>query len=415
MAGIAALTLLWTAGAAGSVSSVEDLTGRRFVRASVDPPNPYVRQQTAYTLHYYYETYLPTVDGISYALPNFQGFATRPLGRAPASRRIRIDGRLYYAEEIRIALFPLTEGVKHLPPARLNLPAYAGRPPRSLETERAQIAVRPLPTPIPAHFSGGVGEFNIRFAANRTDLTMEGSARLTLTIQGRGYLDAFTSVPPPQISNGQLYPPSVENRWDVQNGIAGGTRRIAYPFIPERAGPAQAEIPPIVTFSPSLGRYVSSDPKTIAFQVEPAKPTSNDSPRGAGRPVGLLLALLGTALLALIAWTARRRIAKRTEDANPEPAAVLEHLRALEAGDEKTFCGGLSRAVRSFAPIQRLRASNSPAANRLNALMEECAAVQFANGSLSEDRQREMREQALSAAADLISGANAVDFRQKNG
>lgn len=386
---------------------MQDLTGRRFVRASVDPPDPYVLQQTTYTLHYYFENYPPTTEKISYSLPAFSDFEPRSLGSS--TREVTVDGKPYYVEEIRAALFPLTEGNKSIPPARLVLPSYAGRPPYTLETKPAAVSARPLPTPIPDAFSGGVGNFTARIRFNRDRLKLGEAARLAVTIEGRGYLNSLTNIPTPAVSNGKIHTPVVEDEWNAQQSLAGGQRVggrrvIAYPFTPIREGYVEVELPPVHFFLPNEGRYAASPPQKVGLTVEAAAPEAGEAENDSWR-TGLLLTALGMCLLGVVGWGAARLYRSRPAPVAENP--LLERMRALETGDGAPFCQELARLIRRCASgggaAQTLRNSPSPAAKELLELLEACGAVQFAKASLSIERQREMKKRAVTAAAAYIA------------
>ncbi|MDE0021154.1 MAG: hypothetical protein OXT69_07205 [Candidatus Poribacteria bacterium] len=402
---IAALSLCPSA-AEGAPDSMQDLTGRRFVRASVDPPDPYIRQQTTYTLHYYFENYPPTTENISYSFPAFPDFESQNLGSS--TREVMVDGKPYYVEEIRAALFPLTEGGKNIPPARLILPSYAGRPPYTLETKPAAVSVRPLPKPVPDAFSGGVGNFKTRIRSSRDRLTMGEAARLIVTVEGRGYLKSLTNIPTPAVSSGNIHAPSVEDKWDAPQRLLGGRRIFAYPFTPSQEGYVEVELPPVHFFLPDEGRYAASPPQKVGLTVEAAAAEAEEAKNDSWR-TGLLLTILGACLLGVVGWGAARLYRGRPAPAAENP--LLERMRALQTGGDAQFCQELARLIRRCASsggaAQTLRSSSSPAAKELLELLEACGAVQFAKASLSIERQREMKKRAVSVAAAYIAETKA--------
>lgn len=384
---------------------MEDLTGRRFVRASVDPPDPYIRQQTTYTLHYYFENYPPTTEKISYSFPAFPDFESQNLGSS--TRGVMVDGKPYYVEDIRAALFPLTEGDKSIPPARLVLPSYAGRPPYTLETAPVSVSVRPLPTPVPDAFSGGVGNFKAEMRFNRDRLKLGEAARLTVTIEGRGYLKSLTNIPTPFVSNGTIHAPSVKDTWNAQERLLGGRRVVAYPFTPSREGYVEVELPPVHFFLPDEGRYAASPPLKVGLTVEAA--AEAEEADSGGWQTGLLLTVLGACLLGVVGWRAARLYRSRPAPMAENP--LLKRMRALQTGGGAPFCQELARLIRQCASgggaVQTLQNSPAPAAKELLELLETCGAVQFAKASLPIERQREMKERALSAAAAYLNNTEA--------
>ncbi|MBM3214000.1 protein BatD [Candidatus Poribacteria bacterium] len=396
----------------------EDLTGRRFVRAEIDRTSAFVHQQVTYRFRYYFENWLPAREAPQYALPTFEGFLAHPLddSRATQKGKETVDGREYYVEEIRVALFPLTPGERRLPPTRLILPAVARMPSRELTTEPVSLTARPLPAE-PPDFSGGVGEFTVRAEF----MQFQGRAGEPLTlhtrIEGRGNLATLTRVPRPTADGVTVYEPTVKDTMDVVGDQWGGTRTFEYVLTPTQAGTFTVVVPEIVTFSPSQGSYVRSEPISLTVPVGEALRDDSDGaqpvPIRRGSGWAPWLALLAALVVGWLLWRRRNRRAESVEpraDAASRPTRTTSAgLDGIRVGDGQRVCrelGGLLRAraaqamgVPAESPdlLSRLGQSGTPNASAVVDLIRRCDEGAFAPIQLSASEQQSLIDAAQSA------------------
>jgi len=407
-------------------ASTEDLTGRRFVRADVDKHTAYVHEQVTYRFRYYFENWLPTVSGPQYALPTFRGFTSKPLdpSSTPASGRERIGGREYYVEEVRVALFPLTEGEWTIEPTRLVLPPIGkGDKSRELRTERLRVTALPLPPP-PTGFSGGVGEFTVRLESPDAEGRVGESLRVRVVVEGRGNIETLTRVPKPHVEGAQLFEPTVHDTVEVTRGVVGGSRVYEYVLTPQQPGTLTVHLPPVLTFDPGAKRYVSSEPQSLSLPVLPAR-TSVD--QNEARPIRAWQRRAGKTLLWLAAvgavaawWRIRRRAPFGGPQTRREREREPSHVRVedLPLGDGRAFCRQLGEALRQaacerfgWAPstprsetLARLDAEGSPEAALLAALLRECELGEFAPVVLTTAEQESLRDRATTALKAFRAG-----------
>jgi hypothetical protein len=395
----------------------EDLTGRRFVRAEVDKRRVYVHEQVTYRFRYYFENWLPTASAPQYALPAFRGFFSKTLdpSSTPASGKVSVGNREYYVEEVRVALFPLTEGVWSIPPTRLVLPAVGSRgKSRELLTESLQVTALPLPTP-PTGFSGGVGQFTTRLETPDSEARVGESVRLRVVVEGRGNVETLTNVPRPEVAGAQLFEPTISDTVVVVKGTVEGSRVYEYVLTPERAGTLTVRMPSVVTFDPKTARYVSSEPETLSL---PVRQVSTPVDRNEARPSAswrrraqtLVLWLLVVGVVAAV-WRVGSRSRARPADVPRRTEPPRESVDDIPTGDGRAFCRRLGETLRRTARerygmpldaplsdvLARLDGHGSPEASALASLIRECEVGEFAPVVLSLAEQESLRDRASTA------------------
>ena len=247
------------------------------VEASVDNSHPYVNEQIIYTFRYLYTARIPSFNSPKYTPPSLRQFWTTELERKRAQRQM-IDGTLYWIEEIRVGLFPITAGRVTIEPAKLSLPLSAGRGrPQSsnvLITNPVEVVVRPLPQEgKPTNFVGTVGQYRIHAQTDRQ--TIEAGDGFTLQVQVSGTGNIKT-VPAPTVStlpNMAIYDPQITDAIGVVDLKVRGSRTYEYVIIPSQEG--NWTIPAI--------DYPYFDPQTENYQVSRTAPINiNVSPNPNG-------------------------------------------------------------------------------------------------------------------------------------
>ncbi len=410
-------------GESSSAAVSDDITGRRFVTATVDNPSAYVHEQITYRFRYYFENWLPTGESPQYGLPSFDGFASRPAGQSPADEgaRVRIDGRDYFVEEIVRALFPIVSGELEIGETRLVLPRVVDGA-RDLRTEGVTVVVRPLPSPAPSDFSGGVGEFTVSADPAPAGAEVGQAARFTLRIAGRGDLDTLTDIPPPTSIAGEIYAGATRTDTDIVDGQVGGTRILEYVLVPQRPGPTTVVFPSISTFSPARGAYARAEAHEASLRVAaaPMARTPTAAPkRRLGVPLAAAATLVALAAAALlIARRIRGRVAGRPE-ANRPPRSVsqaktVDALRAVELGEGRRVCREIDAALRTYlahlldvAPGQvnaGLSATDTEGAAVAAAVLDDCGEGLYTPAPPDVAAQEDLRRRAVDAVK-LMAGA----------
>ena len=240
------------------------------VEASVDNLRPYVNEQIIYTFRYLYTARIPSFNSPKYTPPSLRQFWTAELERKRAQRQV-IDGTLYWIEEIRVGLFPITAGRVTIEPAKLSLPLSTGRGrPQSsnvLITNPVEVDVRPLPQEgKPTNFVGTVGQYRIHAQTDRQ--TIEAGDGLTLRVQvsGTGNIETVPAPTVPTLPNMAIYDPQITDSIGVVDSKVRGSRTYEYVIIPSKEG--DWTIPAI--------DYPYFDPQMESYQVARTVPITID-------------------------------------------------------------------------------------------------------------------------------------------
>lgn len=241
------------------------------VEAAVDNSRPYVNEQIIYTFRYLYTDRIPSFTTPKYTPPSLRQFWTTELERKRA-RRQAIDGTLYWIEEIRVGLFPITAGKITIEPAKLSLPLTArrGRPQSSsrvLITNPVEVNVRPLPQEgKPKNFAGTVGQYRIHVQADRG--TIEAGDGFTLRVQVAGTGNIKT-VPAPTIlvlPNMAIYDPQITDAIGVVDSKVQGSRTYEYVIIPSKEGHWTVPAIDYPYFNPQAENYQIA--RTVPITIE---------------------------------------------------------------------------------------------------------------------------------------------------
>ena len=255
-----------------------------FLRAEISPQRPYVGQQVLYTV------YLYTRDDISSMaprdLPKFRGFWVRdiPLPQSSNPEMVEVDG-LRYARVplLQRALFPLRSGSSVIEPTEVDLVARVFEqrffgPPIShpqqvrLSTRALTVHVQPLPAAAPPGFTGTVGKYTLKARLEPAELRLGDAATLTVTLAGRGNLQAARE---PQIDPAgglTIYPPQQQSEDRVVGTAIQGERTWSYVIVPDRAGRYELRVPAVPYFDPQSQQYRVASVPAIAIQALPRFP-----------------------------------------------------------------------------------------------------------------------------------------------
>lgn len=164
---------------------------------------------------------------------------------------ISVDSRSYYHD-------PTFGNLSFSTPVQLNVT------PNDLV-----VNARPLPSPKPADFSGGVGEFSISSKLKTSDFKTNQAGAIIYTIQGSGnikyiQMPELSSLYPTEI---EVYSPTTTQNVKVNGSTVAGSVQFDYSFMPLEQG--SYEIPDIklVYFNPETGKYETSVAKGYSINV----------------------------------------------------------------------------------------------------------------------------------------------------
>ncbi|MCG2726286.1 MAG: BatD family protein [Elusimicrobia bacterium] len=257
-----------------------------FLTAEVNKKSAYVNEQINLSLKFY--TALPLINNPQYSPPKLEGFISEdlpPIGNG----QVAIDGRLYYYNEIKTALFPMDEGVGIINPAIINAQIQSSRPSadpfdsnffqhffsgirqgenKQVESPRLKVKLLPLPEKgKPDSFNGAVGNYKISAMFEKTEVKAGETINLLLTISGEGNLKTITMPALPEMPNFKIYDTVTSLSMNKTNDIIGGKKVFTNIMMPRISG--EYEIKPIKFsfFNPKTKIYNEIETKPLKIKV----------------------------------------------------------------------------------------------------------------------------------------------------
>ena len=342
-----------------------------YLRAAVEPAEPYVGEQVLYTLYLFTQADVRSVNPEE--LPDFKGFWSRVV---PQPEQLR--PKMIYRQGERIgrvvllqrALFPRRAGRFEIEPVTARLAALMpdDSPFRSLPRTReilrssdpVTIDVRELPPP-PTGFQGAVGEIELSAELTPTELEVGDAATLELTLSGLGH---FQGLPPPllgELPGIKVFPPQQRSNETVERKNVAGERTWSFVLVPERPGNRRLPAIEVPFFDPAQERYRLASVTPPALNVKGSTGRSQLEgrtvelhsirtaalpPPGTGRRADLRPLLFGLPwLLAAAVLLLRRRGAGHRS----RRQRLLERLRlAAESGRPRQAAAEIEEAWRQF-------------------------------------------------------------------
>lgn len=246
-----------------------------FLAAAFEPKEAYLGQQVTWRVRLYTQLSVNGYDIIS--IPEFEGFFTK--------EKIRFDKRVEYQSiqgkkyAVRTlyeeALFPLETGELSVGIARLSVGIEQpgtqgflfGPKPVRLQTQPTTLLVKPLPTPPPLSFTGGVGRYEWSVSADTTALSTDDALTLVLEIKGNGDTRRFASPKIEVPSNAEIFEPRIleEEEYESETEILH-RKKIEYVVLPKDTG--LLEINPILAyFDPDSNRFFTLQAPPIRVTV----------------------------------------------------------------------------------------------------------------------------------------------------
>jgi hypothetical protein len=257
--------------------------------AEVDKREAYVGEEILLTVYFYHQD--PPLRTPEYVPPSTNGFTAERLPDGPSQVDV-LDGKRFYVEEIRYALFPLGAGTKTIGSARIQarIPRSQGRrDPFSsffgyggqtvtVESDPITVEVTPLPPTDDPSFRGAVGSFEMRANLDRTEARVNDPVTLDIEIVGVGNLGAVNDVAP-ELPGFRVFDASAETEPRLIRNRLGGVRRIQRVFVPLESGVRTIPAHRFTFFDPDAGRHRTLSAGPFEVRVAPGED------RGPGAPL----------------------------------------------------------------------------------------------------------------------------------
>lgn len=275
----------------GLPESVGPIAGEEVVlRMWVEPDTAYVGQQVTVTVAAFFD---PLVRSRlqrqpEYRPPDVQGVWTADIpGPVRPERRV-LNGREYFVQVFRRAVFPLGPGVMQVPPAAVVYEIRRGLiyAPETfqVESDPASVLVRPLPANgQPPEFDGAVGRYEADVRLDRSGLQAGEAVNLTLELRGTGNLSSLGRPVFPEMPNVRVYAGGEEAEVQLEGTELAGRKRFSWVLVPEE--PGEYVVPPLQLpfYNPRASGYQVAATDPVTFQVEAATtPLTGESAAGAG-------------------------------------------------------------------------------------------------------------------------------------
>jgi len=267
--------------------SESELNKNIFIKVTVDKTKVRVGEQITATYKLYARIPMQVVLS---KLPLLTGFWTQdfelPKDQNQKPVAETINGVQYQSFVLKkSALFPQQTGTLQLDPAegkgvakipqRTNNPfnPYAYRDVQvTLKSDPVAITVTALPEKDkPASFSGAVGNFSVTSSIDKTSLSTDETANLTLNIAGSGNLKLI-EAPKLQLPNGlDVYDPVITDTITGRSTTISGNKIISYAIAPRLAG--DYEIPAIAFsyFNSRTNTYETLHTQPVKLHVTEGK------------------------------------------------------------------------------------------------------------------------------------------------
>ena len=234
-------------------------------------------------------TRVPYVNIVPESAPSFNGFWSQDLTDPNAGRvgRETYNGKVY---ETRVLydylLYPQQVGALAIEPVEMTVVAQvvvqsrnadpffgSGREvynvPRKVQSQRAAVTVKPLPTGAPASFSGAVGNFTMDAQFPSERIAANSGATVTVKISGTGNLTFVQAPKLPLPTSFEQYNVKTTESINTSSSGISGYRQFEYPFIARAEGTYDLEPVEFTFFDPQRMQYVTLKSKPMTLEITP--------------------------------------------------------------------------------------------------------------------------------------------------
>lgn len=257
-----------------------------FLKASVSKSSAYEQEALVYTVKLY-SSYAPIKFIGATEAPKFDGFVVEESDEVSKSLQYETYNGREYATAIiaRYIIFPQMTGKLTVKGNTYTVSTdeqeYYDDPYFRMLTVRRPVQlnvtpndlvvdVKALPTPQPADFSGGVGQFSISSSLPSSNLKSNQAASIEYVVKGSGNLKYIklpdlNNIYPKQL---EVFTPTTEVNASPRGATVSGSVKFDYSFTPLETG--QYTIPEVslVYFNPATGTYERSVAKGYDVVVD---------------------------------------------------------------------------------------------------------------------------------------------------
>lgn len=260
-----------------------------FLRASVNKSTAYEQEAIEYTVKLYTTYHTIKFLGAA-AAPKFEGFVVEESSDVSKSFIFEdYNGKTYQTAIIaRYIIFPQKSGTLNVLGNTYTVSTdseqYYHDPYFSTMTVRTpiqlnvtpndiNIQVKPLPSPIPANFIGGVGHFSLQTKMPSLNLSTNSGGALEYIIEGSGNIKyiKLPDIAPLFPSSIEVYSPTVNVDAKVAGNTVKGTATFDYSLVPKESGNFTLPAIDFAYFDPESGEYRKLVSSTYSITVGQGK------------------------------------------------------------------------------------------------------------------------------------------------
>lgn len=237
-----------------------------FIIGELDHPTAYVGEQVTWRIRLYTQLSLEGADIIE--LPDFEGFYSKEKRRFDTRLTYQtIRGKKYAVKTLyEEALFPQETGDLTVGSAQVRVGieqplgsfgAFFGAKPAVLQTQPLSLKVKPLPTPQPEGFTGGVGQYQWEVETDRDSLSTDDALTLKISLRGNGDSKRFA---PPKLTlpaGLEVFEPKIVEEEEYENGEEViHSKVLEYIILPKEPGEYNLPVS-LVYFDPDTNHYLT--------------------------------------------------------------------------------------------------------------------------------------------------------------
>ncbi len=261
-----------------------------FIRTSVDKKRVYVNDQITLTFQFYQGVRL--FNNPEYTPPSLTGFWSEDL---PPKRQFyrTVDGRQYFVQELKMALFPTSTGKLTIGSAELKctvedldrflhrdpfamfdrdlLSLFRQGKPQILKSQPIEVEVLPLPEiDKPADFSGTVGNFKLKVSLDKSEVEVGQPITLKARISGVGNIKSVSEPVIAELPDFRTYSSGSSENVSKDNYTVQGVKTYEEVLIPKKAG--KYTLPPVKFsfFDPQAKSYRRLESQPFLLTVTPS-------------------------------------------------------------------------------------------------------------------------------------------------
>jgi hypothetical protein len=253
-----------------------------FVETVVDKNKAYVNEQVTLTLRFYQGVRL--FNNPEYTPPSVTGFWAEDLPPRKQYSQV-INGRQYYVQELKTAIFPTSTGKLTIGPAELkctveDVNRFMNRDPFAmfdrdlfslfrqgkpvvLKSKPIDIEVLPLPEMgKPDNFSGTVGKYKLDVRADKNQVEVGQPITIKTKISGVGNIKSVGEPANGDLPDFRSYSSGSSENVSKDNYMVQGVKTYEQVLIPKKAG--KYTVPPV--------EFTFFDPRTKNYQTLKSEP-----------------------------------------------------------------------------------------------------------------------------------------------